>query len=123
MTVAAQTNRDLVIGALGALLEGDVEGFTGYMHPNIDLFEPDYLPYGGHYHGVEALIRCFGEVSALIDASSLEIVSVIADDDVAVLLTKCKLVGDGSERLISEHWRIEDHRVREVRVFWSALPA
>lgn len=122
MTVM-ETNRDLVVGALEAAQAGDMETFMAALHPEIEVLEPDYLPYGGTYRGHDGFLELLGKATALVDLPTMEILSAISDEERTVLLMKIKLLSNGDERYITEHWRIEDGLVREVRVFWFGLPA
>jgi hypothetical protein len=45
----ARENKDLVVGAVQAGAAGDVDAFLAAMHPEIEVHEPPYLPYGGTY--------------------------------------------------------------------------
>jgi ketosteroid isomerase-like protein len=122
MTVA-EANREPVTGAVEAALAGNMEGFLGALHPDVEVHEPDYLPYGGTYTGREGFLDLFQRATQVLDFPTLELISATADDERTVLLMTCKLVSNGDERYITEHWRMEDGLVREVRVFWFSLPA
>jgi ketosteroid isomerase-like protein len=121
-TPQAERNRALVLGALAAVTKGDTETFLEAMHPELVVHEPDYLPYGGDFHGAEGFLHLLGEVAKLVDIGSLELVSAIADDDRVVLLMTVALRSSGERRHLTEHWLVEAGRVRDVRVFWSDLP-
>lgn len=126
MTVVEEkvkANRDLIVGGIEAAQAGDIEGFMAILHPEVEVFEPDYLPYGGTYHGRDGFLELFGKATAVIDFPTLEVISATADEERTVLLMKCKLASNGEETFITEHWTIEDGLVVEVRVFWFDLPA
>ena len=118
----AKANRDLVVGAIAAAKSGNMEGFTAALHPDIEVHEPDYLPYGGTFRGAEGFLELFGKATEVLDFETMEVVSATADDERAVLLMTCNLLSTGEQRHITEHWVIEDGLVRDVRVFWFGLP-
>lgn len=122
MTTTAEDNRALVLGALDAVTKGDIDTFLGAMAPDLVVHEPDYLPYGGEFHGATGFLELFGEIAKVVDVGSIELLSAIADDERVVLLMSVALVGGGGRRFLTEHWLVADGRVRDVRVFWSDLP-
>ena len=92
------------------------------MHPELVVHEPGYLHFGGEHHGAEGFLGLFAEITKLVDVPTLELLSATADDERVVLLMTVELITNGERRYLTEHWRIEDGKVREVRVFWSDLP-
>ena len=122
-TSTAEANRQLVVGAIEAAMAGDMEGFTDSLHPEIEVHEPDYLPYGGIYRGKDGFLELFGKATAVLDFPTMKVVSATGDEDRAILLMTCNLLSNGEERHITEHWEIEDGLVKRVRVFWFGLPS
>jgi ketosteroid isomerase-like protein len=119
---AAEQNKNLVLGALGAVTQGDTDSFLEAMHPELVVHEPGYLPFGGEHRGAEGFLGLFAEITKLVDVPTLELLSATADEERVVLLMTVELLNSGERRYLTEHWRIEDGKVREVRVFWSDLP-
>ena len=117
----AEANKQLVVGAIESAMAGDMEGFTDSLHPEVEVHEPDYLPYGGVYRGKEGFMELFGKATAVLDFPTLKVESATGDE--AILLMTCKLLSNGEERHITEHWEIEDGLVKRVRVFWFGLPS
>ena len=120
---ATQANRDLVVGAIDSAIAGDMEGFLSSLHSEVEVIEPEHLPYGGTYRGREGFVELFGKATQVLDFPTLTLVSATADEERTVLLMTCKLLANGEEMHITEHWRVEDGLIREVRVFWFGLPA
>lgn len=119
---AAEANEQLVLGAIEAAVNGDAEGFLDVFHPDAEVLEPDYLPYGGTYRGREEFLALWAKASQIVDLSTLKVVSATCNDERVVPLMTAKLV-NGEEHHITEHWRIENGLVREIRVFWFGLPS
>jgi ketosteroid isomerase-like protein len=122
-TSKAEANRQLVVGAIEAAMAGDMEGFTDSLHPEVEVHEPDYLPYGGVYRGKDGFMELFGKATAVLDFPTMAVESATGGEDRAILLMTCKLLSNGEERHITEHWEIEDGLVKRVRVFWFGLPS
>lgn len=118
----AESNKALVVGAVQAALGGDVESFFAALHPEVEVHEPPYLPYGGVYRGREGFAALFGEATKVLDLPSLTIDSVTADAEKVVLLMTARHIASGEDVIVTEHWRPEDGLIREVRVFWFSLP-
>jgi uncharacterized protein len=122
MSTVAQSNRDLVVGAFEAAQAGRMDEFLGALHPDVEVHEPPYLSYGGTYRGRDGFLDLFGKATQILDFGTLKLVSATADEERTVMLMTCDLVSNSEERYITEHWRVEDGLIREVRVFWFSLP-
>ena len=118
----ATTNKERAQELLSEVLSGNLDLFWDAMHPDVVLHEPDYLPYGGTYTGVQAFKECFVEVAKVIDPTTIELVNVTADEDRVIPLMTAKLVESGEEMHVMEQWRFEDDQIREIRVFWFGSP-
>jgi uncharacterized protein len=124
MPITAEQTKERVEGAVEAAAAGDIEPFFSILHPKVEVHEPSYLPYGGHYRGRDAIAGVFADAAKLVDFSSLRVHSVIADESRAAVLETVRLLGSQKEITLSEHWLLdEDGLVREIRVFWSDAPA
>jgi ketosteroid isomerase-like protein len=101
---------------------GDLDGFMVMLHPDVEVDEPSYLPYGGHYQGVAEIGTAFAGASQVVDFATIQIHAITADEDRVVMLESVKLVATGEEVTFSEHWRFEDGLIRHIQVFWFSLP-
>jgi ketosteroid isomerase-like protein len=123
MPITAEQTKDLVEGAVEAAAAGDIEPFFSILHPEVEVHEPGYLPYGGHHRGRDAITRVFADAAKVVDFSSLRVNSVIADERHAAVLETVRLLESQKEITLSEHWVLDgDGLVREIRVFWSDVP-
>lgn len=125
MSTASPTqHKDRVKTLLDGVAAGDIASFWEAMHPDVVLHEPPHLPYGGTYRGIEEFKRCFSPLVEVIDPGAIELVDLIVDGDIVVPLMKSKLVESGDDMYVMERWRLEDGKIREIRVFWfDTLPA
>jgi uncharacterized protein len=117
-----QRNSEFVRNGLEAGLGGDLDAFLAILDPDVRIHEPPYLPYGGVHRGHEAVKQMLRQAGRVVDFTSLEFVSTVADEDHVVMMMTVNLRSDGSQRHIIEHWVMRDGLVYEVRVFWDALP-
>lgn len=49
----SSANVELIKRAYGEFAKGNIEGGLSLLHPDISVHEPDSLPYGGTYKGIE----------------------------------------------------------------------
>jgi ketosteroid isomerase-like protein len=122
MSTVAQTNRDLVVSAFEAAQAGKMDEFLGVLHPDVEVHEPPFLSYGGTYRGHDGFLDLFDKATQILDFPTLTLVSATADEERTVMLMTCNLISNGEQRYITEHWRVQDGLIREVRVFWFSLP-
>lgn len=108
--------------AIEAACRGEPDAFLGLLHPQVEVHEPSYLPFGGHYRGIDSVVPVIVEVSKLIDLDTLSLQSITADEDRVVVLETVSLTGNGQKVKVIEHWQLEDGLAREIDVFWSSLP-
>jgi ketosteroid isomerase-like protein len=121
MTTARESSA-FVCDGLMAGLRGDVDAFLGILHPEVEIHEPAYLPYGGVYRGREAVRSMLRRAGKVVDFSTLEFVSTVAEEDKVVMMMTVNVRSHGEQRHIIEQWVLSDGLVRHVRVFWDALP-
>jgi ketosteroid isomerase-like protein len=122
VSTSPQTNKMLVLGALEKAIGGDIDAFVATLAPDIQVHEPDYLPYGGTYHGPDGFLELLGEATKILDLGSMKVLTASADEDRVILLMRADLVGTGDPMLVTEHWTISGDRITDVRVFWFGLP-
>lgn len=121
-TTTAQRNQEIVLGALSAAQAGDMDAFLGAMHPDVQLHEPPYLPYGGEYRGRKGFVELFARATEILDLTNIELISATAGEDRTVLLMRVRLRRSGEMVHITEHWCVEHGQITDVRVFWFELP-
>jgi hypothetical protein len=70
----------------------------------------------------DGFLQLLGEATQVIDATTVEILNVVAGEDRVVLLMSARCVGHPEPVQITEHWVLKDDKVIDVRVFWYNLP-
>jgi ketosteroid isomerase-like protein len=59
MTPQHHANNDVKIRFVEALFANDWEAMAPFVHPDFELREPDALPYGGVYKGLDGFKKCW----------------------------------------------------------------
>ena len=108
------TNKQIVIGAYEAMAAGDVLGFIEVLDAGIEVREPDGLPHGGNYTGLDELKQMFGRAAPVLDVGKLELHELTAEEDRVVALLRVPLRNGEGNALISEHWRLRDGKAVEL---------
>jgi ketosteroid isomerase-like protein len=68
-----QANVELVRGVYDAFARGDVDAVFAAMKPDIEWDESEGMPYGGVYHGREAIVaNVFGPILADVEGFNRE---------------------------------------------------
>jgi ketosteroid isomerase-like protein len=111
-------NKQIIQDAYDAMASGDVKAFLGALDPQIEVREPDALPYGGVYRGIAELLGMFAKAGPILDSSRMVVAELIAEGDSVVALLRIPLRDGSGESLISEHWRLRDGKAVELHVFW-----
>jgi ketosteroid isomerase-like protein len=117
-TVTAINNKQIIHDAYEAMKRGDIKGFIGVLDPEIEVREPDALPYGGTYKGIDALMGMFAKAGPLLDSSQLIVDELTGDGDKVVAVLRIPLRGGAGEALISEHWTLHEGKATRLQVFW-----
>jgi ketosteroid isomerase-like protein len=111
-------NKQIIQDAYDAMAAGDVNGFLGALDTEIEVREPDALPYGGLYRGLGELMGMFAKAAPVLDSSRMVVEELTAEHDRVVAVLRIPLRDGSAETLISEHWRLRDGKAVELQVFW-----
>ena len=112
------TNKQIVNGAYEAMSSGNVRGFLEVLDERVEVREPDGLPHGGTYVGLDELKQMFGKAAPVLDVANLELHELTAEDDRVVALLHIPLRNGGGNALISEHWRLRAGKAIALQAFW-----
>jgi ketosteroid isomerase-like protein len=81
-----QANVELVRGVYDAFARGDVDAVFAAMTPGIEWEESQGMPYGGIYHGRDAIVASvFGPILADVEGFTASPDEILALDEVRVL--------------------------------------
>jgi ketosteroid isomerase-like protein len=111
-------NVEIVKGAYDALASGDVKGFIGVLDPGITVREPECLPYGGTFIGMQEVLGMFGKAGPLLDSGKSVVESIFGDGDRVAAVLRIPLRDGSGEAVMAEHWTLRDGKAVELDVYW-----
>jgi len=116
-TALTTANRRLIVDMYAAAKAGDVDGFFSALSPEVVIKEPNFLPYGGTYRGINEFRALFGDVANLLDMSSLTVDRVVVDGDHAVGLIRLSTTSGDRQIRLAEFSILHDGKVAEMEIF------
>jgi hypothetical protein len=111
-------NRQIVVDFYAAGVRGDLEAFVSYMSDDFVLYEPPFLPYGGAYHGKQAMLEGFAKIGEYLDVSGLEVDHLVADGEHVIGILRAPDRATGELVLIAEESTLRRGKIVEMRVFF-----
>lgn len=100
---------------------GDVESAASFFSSKIVLHEPESLPYGGTYRGLDEIGAAVNDIAQRLDLSSLRVEKLLGDDEMVVALVRGTWRGDNGTKTdvyLSEWFKFAGGKVVEVRAFY-----
>jgi SnoaL-like protein len=105
----------------GSVARGDLDTFMSYVSPSVVIVEPEYLPYGGRYQGLDGLQQLFVEFAARFDLSGLQIERIVVDGAHVCAICRVPTAGGKSVVEFIEHAVFENERAVELRIYMHHL--
>lgn len=121
MSTVQAENLRAVQNIYDAFARGDAETAASFFSSNIVLHEPESLPYGGTYIGLEEIAGAVGEIAQRLDLSGLHVEKLIGDSETVVALVRGTWRGDNGRNVevrLSEWFTFADGKVVELRAFY-----
>jgi hypothetical protein len=122
---AATLLKELFRGAITSIKTTDsqleAQLLEKYIDPNVIVYQPDSLPWGGEHHGIDAFKRAFAHIKRNLDVNGFEIRDILGRNDYAMVLSFSRMkLADGTiyGGYQSEHTWWKSGKIVEVRVFW-----
>ena len=109
---------DVVRAMYEAALAGDTDAFYGYVHDDLELFEPPCLPYGKIYRGKSGFGELFQAATQVLNLPTMKIESIISQGESVAAVITCDLLHSGANATILEQWTVRDGQVVWGRVYW-----
>ena len=114
-------NRQAVLAAFDAVAMGDGDPFWALFDDAVVFHEAESLPYGGTFHGIEAVRAAHARIRPYFDRLDADIEQVLAAGDMvlAYLQLDFRVAGNGrsGSMPVTELYRFRDGRIIE----WRAL--
>jgi ketosteroid isomerase-like protein len=124
MQDAAAANLDVKAKFQKAVFAGDFAGALPFVDPEFSLVEPDSLPYGGVYRGLEAFKRALQAIRASFQNTGQDHVASYFTDDpdrhIVEMQVRGKLVATGQaiESRVFELWEFRNGKVLRITPCW-----
>lgn len=119
-------NRNVVRNIYDAFARGDLETAASFFSDKLVLHEPESLPYGGVYSGLQEVGSIVSQIARRLDLSKLTIERLVGDGDDVVALVTASWNGDNGKRTearLSEWFTFLDRKVVEIRAFYWDVAA
>lgn len=113
-----ETSRKVLERFYKNIMTGNFEGLLSCLHQDIEIHEPEYLPYGGFYRGIEdTKNRLFLEAPKWLDMGAFKIEAIIADGDRVIGMFDTTMVGTGEPLKFAEDCIIRDEKIYKINIF------
>ena len=122
----SEDNIAFVRGLYDAFNKGDVEGVLGSFDENIDWYEAEGMPQGGHWHGPQAIAdNVFGPIVEDIDGFQVTADEAYAGgDEVVVVSTYSGTARESGKELRQQAmhaWTVRDGKIARFRQFMDTV--
>jgi ketosteroid isomerase-like protein len=107
----------LITGA-GGSLEDLMEVVRSTFDPDIVVYEPESLPFGGVYKGRDAHLQMMQHAYTYFDTSQTRPERVVVDGENAVIMWKLRWLDPPADIQISEWFQVRDGKIVEIRAFY-----
>jgi uncharacterized protein len=113
---------EFVKGVYGAFARGDVPAVLGAFADDIEWLEAEGMPYGGVYHGPDAVAQnVFGPITSDVDGFALVIEELIGSGATVVAVVRYTGTGKGAGKALDvpavHVWDIRDGKLARFRQF------
>jgi SnoaL-like protein len=93
-----------------------LEDFPDRFEPNITMYEPATLPFGGTYHGLQEFQKFYPDVRRYYDFETWHVLGVYADGDTVFATTRVGVAGTSRVMYIAEQFTFNGDKIAAVRV-------
>ena len=111
-------NVEIVKGAYDALAAGNIQGFIGTFDPGVIVREPECLPYGGTFTGMQEVLGMFGKAGPILDSGKTVVEQLFGSGDHVAAVLRMPLRDGSAEAVLAEHWTMRDGKCVELDVYW-----
>jgi hypothetical protein len=118
----SEQNVDFVKGIYGAFAQGDVPTVLGAFADDIEWLEAEGMPYGGVYHGPDAVAQnVFGPITSDVDGFALVTGEFIASGATVAAVVRYTGTGKATGKPLDvpavHVWDVRDGKVARFRQF------
>jgi ketosteroid isomerase-like protein len=87
------------------------------IHPDIVIEEPAFFFHHGIHRGIEAMRAMSPMVGELLDRTSIQMKSIVADGAAAFAVFTVEMLDNHDQALIAEYWEVRDGQLALLRMF------
>jgi hypothetical protein len=91
--------------------------------PNITMHEPQMLPFGGDYRGIDDFQNFYPAVRNYYDFATWELLGVYGDGDVVFATTRVAIAATAKTMYIAEQFTFRGRKLIDVRVHVCDAPS
>jgi len=122
----SEENIGFVRGLYDAFNKGDVEAVLGSFDENIDWYEAEGMPQGGHYQGPQAIAdNVFGPIVEDIDGFQVTADEAYAGGDEVVVVAKysgtARESGNDLRQQAMHAWTVRNGKIARFRQFMDTV--
>jgi len=104
-------------------LKKQLTDYPDRFDPNIAMHEPQMLPFGGDYVGIEEFKTFYPAVRKYYDFSTWELLGVYGDGDTVFATTRVSIANTTRTMYIAEQFTFSGRKLVDVRVHVCDAPA
>lgn len=108
-------NRAFVLEMLGE--KKRLEDYPDRVDPQLTVYEPASLPFGGTYTGIAEFTRFYDKVRSFYDFTTWQLLDVVAEGDIVFSTSRVRIAERNATMHIAERFRFHGMTLVEVRVF------
>jgi hypothetical protein len=94
---------------------GTLFDFPDHVDPNLTVYQPASLPFGGTYHGLAEFQRVAPKLAQYYDFTRVEFLGVYGDGDTIFTSFKVGVAGTQSSVYLAEKFTFRGAKVVEIR--------
>jgi len=93
-----------------------LEDFPDRFEPDLEMYEPAVLPFGGTYRGLREFQEFYPKVRRYYDFETWQLLGVYADGDTVFATTRVEVAGTSRVMYIAEQFTFNGDKITQVRV-------
>jgi hypothetical protein len=93
-----------------------LEDFPDRFEPDLEMYEPASLPFGGTYRGLQQFQQFYPEVRRYYDFNTWQLLGVYADGETVFATTRVNVAGTSRVMHIAEQFTFNGDKITKVRV-------
>lgn len=113
-----RTTREVVQNFYSWALGGQFEAAIALLHPELTVYEPSFLSYGGITKTPQGFVGLFAQVASLISVPSIHLNTLVVEGDIAVAFLSAQTVNGKQDLSIAEQSTLRDGKIVEMRIFY-----